>query len=185
MIKVGFDSDGVIYNYVLAFHSYLRDFCGMSDLDVELKADQWNWFEKHLGITTEQYKEFHERGVQAGEIFWKGVLLDPGIPDQMQRLLDAGHEVNIVTYRLGEKAEEGTFFFLAENKIPFTQVIFSKDKTVIHNDFFLEDNLDNYDSLDAAGVEVYLLDCPYNHVENDNRRRVSSVKEYVDIILGE
>lgn len=184
-LQVGFDKDGVIYDYTKAFHNYLRSSGIRPHLPEDYVPTCWNWFkEDPINITMEEYLQIHNQGIQDMQIFWIGELLDSEIPFQMQRIIDAGHQLNIVTYRMGVSAEVATYKFLFDNKLPFSKVIFSKDKTVVDNDYFIEDNLANYDALEAAGVKVYLLNQPYNQ-EDDNRRRVDSVKEYVDIILGE
>lgn len=184
-MNIGFDKDGVIYDYTKAFHNYLRSSGIRPDLPEDYVPSHWNWFQNEpINITMEEYLRIHNQGIQEMQIFWIGELLDPDIPFQMQRIIDAGHNLNIVTYRLGFSAETATYKFLFDNKIPFSSVVFSKDKTVVDNDYFIEDNLNNYDALDAAGIKVYLLNQSYNQ-EKDNRRRVDSVKEYVDIVLGE
>jgi hypothetical protein len=49
---------------------------------------------------------------------------------------------------------------------------------------FVEDKLENYDALDAAGVEVYLINRKWNFVDGDgdNRRRIRHVGQYADIV---
>ena len=47
----------------------------------------------------------------------------------------------------------------------------------------IEDNLDNYDALDAAGVHVVLYDRPWNQ-DRGRRRRVYSLTQYKQVING-
>lgn len=51
-------------------------------------------------------------------------------------------------------------------------------------DYALDDGVHNYEALDSAGVDVYLLTRPHNQ-NFPAKRRVESIDEFVDIILKE
>src|SRR5690606_28750369 len=98
-----------------------------------------------------------------------------------------GHEVIIITDRqFGSTpyvSHKNTQNWLKRHDIPFDELYFSADKTCVPTDMFVEDKLENYDALDAAGVDVYLVNRAWNFVEeNDNRRRIRHIMQYVDAV---
>jgi hypothetical protein len=65
--------------------------------------------------------------------------------------------------------------------IPVTSLTFSRDKTVVPVDAFIEDRPENFQDLLDAGVDSYLVDRPWNQdFDFDPARRVKSVAEYID-----
>jgi FMN phosphatase YigB (HAD superfamily) len=180
-MKIGWDSDGVLYRFTKAYHTWMNEAYGFN-FDVESEAQVWNWF--HAWQSPEDFLRCMDEGVDAGYLFWQGELYEPEIPELILSLKQAGHENYLITHRFSGKAkcpQDATKHFYEEQGVKFDDIIFSKDKTVAKMDVFIEDNVDNYDSLDAAGVKVYLINRPYNQID-DSRRRVSSVKEFVSLI---
>lgn len=182
-MRIGWDSDGVLYRFTKAYHSWMNENHGMS-LDLEAEAQTWNWFEE-FGQTVEDFKQCMTASVDAGHLFWQGELYEPQIAQNIADLKAAGHTNHLVTYRFSGKSacpRQATQHFYASNNIQFDSITYAKDKTSVPTDVFLEDNLDNYDALEAAGVTAYLVNRPYN-LRNDNRRRVNSVDEFTKLIL--
>lgn len=181
-MRIGWDSDGVLYRFTKAYHSWMNLNHGMS-LDLEVEAQTWNWFLDWQSV--DEFKACMDASVDAGYLFWQGELYEPEIPQLIVDLKAQGHTNHLVTYRFSGKnscPKAATEHFYASQGIEFDSITYSKDKTVVDVDIFLEDNLLNYDALEAAGVKVYLVNRPYN-LENDTRRRVDSVKEFVNLIL--
>lgn len=179
---IGFDSDGVLYRFTKAYHSWMNLNNGMS-LDLEVEAQTWDWFLDWQSV--EQFKQAMDESVDAGYLFWQGELYEPEIPSFIADLQAKGHSVHLVTHRFSGKtkcAKAATEHFYDSVGIRFDSITYSRDKTVVDVDVFIEDNVANYDALDAAGVEVYLVNRPYNQ-ENDSRRRVDSVKQFIELIL--
>jgi uncharacterized HAD superfamily protein len=97
----------------------------------------------------------------------------------MNRLREDGHTLHIVTYRtVGRRATQNTMEWLQRESIPYDSITFSKDKTIVNNDFFIEDNLDNFHALNRAGIVCYLMDRPWNEIENVYNRRVSGWEDF-------
>lgn len=183
MTKVGWDSDGVLYRFTKAYHLWMNTSQGMS-LDLEVEAQTWDWFED-FGQTTEQFLEAMHNSVDAGQLFWEGELYEATIPQNIADLTAAGHENHLVTHRFSGKikcSKQATEHFYASKGIKFDSITYSKDKTVVPVDVFLEDNLANYDALEVAGITSYLINRPYN-LQNDTRRRVKTVDEFTKIVL--
>lgn len=181
-MRIGFDVDEVLYKFTRAYHLWLNQSKGMS-LDLDLEAQTWNWFEEWE--TKEEFGQNLHDSVDAGQIYWQGDLYEPEIAADMRKLQAAGHTIHIVTARLFGKTkcpEEATSYWFSNNNLPFDTLTISKDKTSVPTDFFIEDNEKNYDALEAAGVQVYLINRPHN-LRNDSRRRVNTVKEFISIVL--
>jgi 5'(3')-deoxyribonucleotidase len=179
---VGFDLDGVLYRFTKAYHLWMNQ-SGMS-LDPDVEAHSWSWFEDWQ--TREEFLEEMDKSVDAGHLFWSGELYEPQIKQNIRDLKAAGYKVIAITNRFSGKtrcSKQATAFWTAENELEFHQIVYAADKTVVPTDYFIEDNIKNYDALDAAGTLVYLVNRPYN-AENDSRRRVNSVDDFTRIILG-
>lgn len=181
-MKIGWDSDGVLYNFTKAYHTWMNVSRGMT-IDVDSQPATWNWFLEWQ--TIEQFKICMDEAVDAGQLFWQGELYEPEIPAIIAQLKAEGHENHLITHRFSgvtSCSKLATAHFYAENGVKFDSITYSKDKTVVKVDVFIEDNLDNYDALEAAGVESWLINRPYN-LRKDNRRRVNSVKEFAEMFL--
>lgn len=183
-MRIGFDVDEVIYRFTKAYHLWLNEAKGM-DLDPEEEVQTYNWF-----MRWESYDEFalnlHD-AVDAGKMYWEGDLYEPQIAHNLRELRAAGHTIHVVTARLFgiEKcALEATKHFFAANDLIYDEMSIAKDKTSIQTDLFLEDNIKNYDALERAGTVSYLVNRPYNLLD-DNRRRVDTVDEFTGLILEE
>lgn len=181
-MRIGWDSDGVLYRFTKAYHLWINATLGMS-LDVESEAHTWDWFLEWQ--TVEDFMRCMDESVDAGHLFWTGELYEPEIPQLIKELSNAGHTNHLVTHRFSGKtacSKQATESFYRNQGIEFDSITYSKDKTVVPVDVFIEDNLNNYDALEAAGIKAYLINRPYN-VQKDSRRRVSSIKEFVSKVL--
>ena len=181
-LRVGVDLDNVVYNFTKkACEAVLRE-----GFVISSEPDCWDWF-LPSGLTRERFLEIISDSVDDLQFFWKGDMLD-NAADHISRLREAGHEIHIVTYRDYGKiytAEQATRYWLNTKGVEFDSLTFSQDKTVVSVDVFIEDNLDNYDALEAAGTKAYLVNRTYNQVEDDGRRRVDSFGDFADLILNQ
>jgi len=182
-MRIGWDSDGVLYRFTKAYHLWENSKYGLS-LDPEEEAQTWDWF-LGWGRTVEDFKENMHEAVDAGHLFWQGDLYEPQIAQNIADLKAAGHTNHLVTYRFSGRTKcsrEATEHFYEFQGIYFDSIHYAKDKAVAQTDVFIEDNLANYDALEASGVTSYLINRPYNLL-NDSRRRVNSVDEFTKLIL--
>lgn len=181
-MRVGFDVDGVIYRFTKAYHLWMNSSLGLS-LDPEVEAQTWNWFTEWQ--TVEEFMLCMHDSVDAGHLFWQGELYEPQIAQNLTDLHAAGHTIHVVTHRFSgiqRSAEDATKHFFSENGLYFDTITFAKDKTCVETDVFIEDNIHNYDALERAGVQSYLVNRPYN-LQKDSRRRVNSVNEFTKLVL--
>lgn len=174
--RIGIDLDGVAYDFGAALKKFLVDHEGFDEaLLGETKV--WDFF-LEWGLSLESYLDYYAKGVDAGVVLLHG---DPheGCRWFMNRLREDGHTLHIVTYRtVGRRATQNTMEWLQRESIPYDSITFSKDKTIVNNDFFIEDNLDNFHALNRAGIVCYLMDRPWNEIEDVYNRRVSGWEDF-------
>lgn len=183
-MRIGWDIDGPGYGFVDAFYGYAKQ-VGAVPNDYVPVFGSYNFYEGH-GMTREEFIQLCHDGVDAGEVFWKGTP-EPGYFEAMAKLAKAGHSNHIVTARgFGSPgaAARATAQWLIDHGAVFHSLTLADDKTSVPTDAFIEDHLGNYDALEAAGCMVYLIDKPWNQVEGDSRRRVSSPLEFAERILA-
>lgn len=181
-MRIGLDIDGVFYNFTKAYHLWLNQTKGMS-LSLDDEAQTWDWFLDWE--TSEEFVQNLHDSVDSGHMYWVGELYESTMSQNLKDLRSAGHTIHFVTARtFGKTAcpEAATRHWLNSSDLVYDTLTISKDKTIVATDVFLEDNLKNYDLLDAAGVRSYLINRPYN-LQKDDRRRVSSVDEFTKLIL--
>lgn len=185
-MRVGFDLDGVVYNWHGSLREYVMRQTGQPASDFP-DPEEWNFYEK-WGLTLEQFIDYCNRGVDDGIIFQWGEPL-PGAVESWQRIKDAGHTIHVVTdRRAGDPgaAHLGTVSWLHEYGLPFDSLTFSSDKSVVKTHVMVDDKLENYDTLTFAGTRAYLINRPWNQQEHEYpwRRRVDSLEQFTDEILA-
>lgn len=185
MLTVGFDLDGVGYDFGASVRRYLDSIgrrYGWKDGAEE--PHTWNFFE-YWGMDREEFKAICDSGVDAGYIF--SGPQRPGFSEAVAKVAERGHHIVIITDRqFGSSpraSHRATEAWLKEHDVYYDQLIFSADKTCMKTDFFVEDKLENYDALHNAGTRPYLITRPWN-LEDDNRRRINSVTDYADSIVS-
>lgn len=179
-LSIGVDLDGCNVMFQVGVNAYLR-MQGYTDL----RCDPSNYhFWEDWGWNTEQWEAFWKAGVEAEIIFNNAPFR--GAVEAINALYDAGHSIHVITYRgwpdrpgLAERVTEN---WLNERGYKYNSLTFSKDKTVIKTDVFVEDNLDNYQALTEAGTECYLITRPWNK-EAKVERRVRSIGEFSRRVL--
>ena len=184
-MRVGFDLDGVGFNFGDSCHRYLEA-TGRGHLWKSGPTPDpfWDWY-KDWGWTTEQFLEFCHAGADAGYIF-SGPVRE-GFVETVDRVVRMGHEVVIITDRSFGKTPEVsqnlTVEWLRQHNIYYDELIFSPDKTCSPTDLFVEDKLSNYDALVAAGTKTYLINRPWNYVDGgDARNRIDRIEQYGDAV---
>lgn len=184
-MRVGFDLDGVGYNFGDSVKRYL-DHIGQGHLwkSGPTPAPFWDFY-KDWGWTGKQFVDMCNDGADAGFIF-TGPARE-GFVDAVGRVARLGHEIIIVTDRqfgsTPEVSHKNTENWLSEHGIEYDELYFSADKTCVPTDMFVEDKLENYDALVAAGVHTFLINRAWNVVEGgDTRMRINSVSEYADFV---
>ncbi len=93
--------------------------------------------------------------------FWSTVEPVPGAVEALQRLMDAGHEVYIVTATLLENIPEkmNDLLFRYFPFLSWNQVIITHDKQMIRGDVLIDDAVHNLEGGDYAKL---LMTAPHN-----------------------
>lgn len=193
-LSVGFDVDDVIVPWMRPAH-YLCVDAGLCE------ADNWPklytpWIDYECEY--EDWLKVVGEGIRLGTLYQEDPY--PGVVEAMNELFRRdrptstrdGVRIPLVTARAtgdwpwAVECKQWTYEQLDRGNVPYSWLTFSRDKTRVRCDYFIDDSLRNYDELDAAGVRVFLQNRPWNHIpEGDDRRRVDSVAEYVDIVIEE
>jgi 5'(3')-deoxyribonucleotidase len=180
-MRIGVDLDGVCYDFQGSLAAYLEN-AGL-EYDTAIAPSRWEFY-LDWGMTMEEFIKHCHDGVDAKFVFNVGKPLDSA-ESAIKNLRDMGHSVHIITDRSFGKipaiSEDTTREWLNRHHIEYDSLTFSPDKTCVKTDVFIEDKLENYDALDAADVEVYLVNRPWNK-RDDNRRRVKDIQEFVSIV---
>jgi 5'(3')-deoxyribonucleotidase len=170
-LNIGVDLDGVCYPFTEALRHYLIEHEGFHPDSVAgggHDADEscWDFYKKYWDMTTEDFLEYSNRGVDAGVVFLHGDPF-PDTVETLSRLHDAGHKIHIITNRsFGSRSHHNTSDWLTQHGIPYDTLAFSADKTIMRVDLFIDDYEENFKDLWNAGIETYLFDRPWNrHVD--------------------
>jgi 5'(3')-deoxyribonucleotidase len=185
-VRVGLDMDGVVYQFENAVRHHLITHRGYQ-LNQLPDARSWRFFQE-WGIADDDFDPICAEAIENGILFTWGEPYE-GTAQQLQRLVDDGHTLHVVTARgIGAPggAEGATKAWLSQYLPPISSLTFSKDKTIVRTDVFLEDKLSNYDALITSGVRATLINRPWNQQESTYpwRRRVDSIEEFVDDTLS-
>lgn len=182
-LRVGFDVDGVLFNFADSCRRYLVHL-GMGHLwkSSENLTPYWNWY-REWGWSDDDFINFCNDGADAGFIFCGPAR--EGAAEAVQRVKALGHEVVIITDRqfgsVPEVSHNNTKRWLYEHEIPYDELHFSADKTCVPTDMFVEDKIDNYDALHSAGTDVYLINRAWN-LQDDHRVRIDDALEYAGMV---
>lgn len=180
-MRVGFDLDGVLFNFGQSVKDYLEA-TGQEHLwkSGPNPKPYWDWY-KDWKWTTPQFLQFCHDGVDAGYIF-RGNVRDNAVA-AVQAVKDAGHEIIVITDRnFGiepSNSWNATREWWIDAGFPmYDELIFSADKTSRKTDIFVEDKIANFEALWDAGTPTYLITRPWNDDFDAGDYRISDVVEY-------
>lgn len=185
-LRIGFDLDGVVYDFRKALSDYLIA-TGRPECSLEAALPHWDFYEG-WGLTLSEYLDLYREGVDAGRVLRFGEPL-PGSVDATKRLAAAGHTIHIVTDRsIGSEpgiATRHTEAWLKDHGFVVDSLTISADKTAVETDFFIDDRWENYVARTQAGQNCHLLTRPWNMDFGDvSTQRVESVDKFVQIVLS-
>lgn len=191
MARVGIDLDGVCYDFAASLRQSLCNLAPFGSARLcpthsKMYSDPQRWeFYKDWGFSDSEFKHHVRKGVDAGIVFLYGAAHE-GTKEAWEALKAAGHDIIVGTDRDslgGPNARKNTYDWLEREGLAPDEVHFQANKTLVPDcDYFVDDKLENYDALDAAGVKVYLWDRPWNQDDSKERRRVSSWDEFLEAI---
>lgn len=184
-LRIGIDIDGVGFNFGDSCKAHM-DHTGLGHLWKSGPTPDPYWdFYKDWGWTTDRFVEFCNEAADCGCLF-SGPVKD-GYVEMIESIARLGHEIIIITDRsFGSNPSVShnlTCEWLAQHGIEYDELIFSSDKTCVKTDMFIDDKIQNYDALVAAGSDAYLLNRPWNHVPfEDHRKRIDTLDEYTGAV---
>ena len=175
MIKVGFDLDGVLYNFVSSIYNYCRLYRGM---------------EISYGEFAKNPDELTGQDVM-NYLVTVPTIYETGLPKQedMESLHSLKNcEYFYITAR-PECVRLATEKFLAKNKFPDYQNLFmTKDKGVLSRllqlNYYIDDMAKYVDKVSPT-AKSFLLATPWNQKDREGRNVVSSIKEFISYIGAE
>lgn len=182
-MRVGFDVDGVLFN----FGQSVKDYLEATGQDHLWKSGPnpkpyWDWY-KDWKWTTPQFLQFCHDGADAGYIF-RGNVRDNAVA-AVQAVKDAGHEIIVITDRnfgtTPDVSHKATLEWWEEYGFPeFDEIHFSADKTIVKTDVFIEDKITNYQAVWKAGTPCFLVTRPWNeeYFRAGANFRINDVVEY-------
>lgn len=182
-LRVGVDIDDVLYPWWRAMGLWRHVHRGVP---LETMVDLPSAYHHGTGWYDDP-AEFEADMVEAGTL--GGILLShPPMDDvtQLQRLVDAGHEVRLVTAR-NPRQEDLTRRWVEHYRVPHHAVVHTKAKGAEGLDWHLDDALHHVDAVTAAGGIAVVRDQPWNRgagLEIPPYSRVSSLAAYVDLVLA-
>lgn len=184
-LRVGVDLDGVCYDFADSLRLYLSESGLDLNYNVSLgEVDKWHFY-RDWGMTDEEFVQHCHDGVDAEWIFAVGIPRD-NASDAVNFMRAFGNTVHIVTDRsfgkVPENSQRNTKLWLDVWGFGYDTLDFSADKTSVETDVFIEDKLENYDALEAAGVDVYLVDRPWNQDDSRCRKRVRSIQQFATLV---
>jgi hypothetical protein len=179
--------DGVCYDFGDALRRWLvkkeRDY-GVAETATYPDPTRWEFYED-WGFTLEEFIAECDEAVDAGFLFDKGAPF-PGTYVAFQRLLNAGHEIIIITDRSFGKdgaSERNTLNWLDRYELEYHELYFTSNKTSVNVDYMIDDKTSNYLDMLEAGVTAYLMDRPWNQGVI-GAKRVKNLNDYVDKVLA-
>jgi hypothetical protein len=184
-MRIGWDIDGVGYNFTGCVKEALKADGKFHLWKSGPNPPYWEFYED-WGWTGKDFVEFCGKYADAGIIFAGDVL--EGYAECIKEVAQMGHEIIIATDRTfgttPEVSQKLTVEWLEQHGIEYDELHFTADKTDANCDFFIEDKLENYDALIAAGTNAYLLNRPWNQISGgDGRMRIDNIWQYADAIV--
>lgn len=184
-MRIGFDLDGCLYDFGNSVRRYLdsigRPYGWKNDGE---EPHHWDFYE-YWNMSREEFTQICHDGVDAGYIFSGPAR--PNAVESVQRVAALGHEIIIITDRQfgsdPRNSHAATSEWLAQHGIEYDELWFSADKTITQTHMFVEDKLENYDKLNLAGVDTYLINRDWNlTVGGDARQRISDIADYAEAV---
>lgn len=183
-LRVGFDLDGVLYDFGNSVVRYLSSIgIEVSHKDGAPEPHHWDFYE-HWGMSREEFAKHCHDGADAGYVFCGGVR--PNAVQAVREVKSMGHKVVVITDRqfgsTPSVSHENTKRWWIENEFPmYDELHFSSDKTIVPTDIFVEDKYENAVALEKAGTPCMLINRPWNRTEpvhHTYQNRINDISEY-------
>jgi uncharacterized HAD superfamily protein len=205
-MRIGFDIDGVLADFVTAYQDAFVRLTGRNTFlpGDNLDPPEWNW-PTLRGYTKEETSAVWEH-IKSSSDFWLNLQEDPGCSTLRTLLytLEREHEVYYITSRMGQRVKRQTEIWLIEhlrypaitNVYPTVLIVGHRVKGIVARalqlDVYIDDNMDNVNDCahDAPHTRTYLLNRAYNQrtpkaCEMASIHRVETVGTMFDAEIAE
>lgn len=180
-MRIGLDIDDVLFPW----SQYAHEACERAGITNGKSITQWGM---HLdyGCTSEQVWAVIDREYEAGMLV-RNPPYD-GVNEILADLQAAGHTIHLATARgfegrLSEMIRKHTAHWLARWKVPHDSLTFTKDKSLLNVDIFLDDGVHNIEALQKARIRAYL--CDQVHNQASTLPRVANLAAFAALIHEE
>lgn len=187
---VVFDIDGVVANYDKTYREFLEVVCGLSDGGTD--KNSYSYYKKY-GITKAEEEKYNAEFIQTGG--FKRLESYKGVIELISHIKSQGVKVVLLTARpswVYNRLVLDTFQWLNNEGVKYDLLLWDKDKSesMIKYIFpanvlyFIEDRDKHALEISHLGVDVLLVDKPYNvNMPNSEFiKRVYSVSEIKKLI---
>ena len=165
-MKIGIDIDGTLAEP-------MEILCGIYGIEI---PDKWNYFQ-----TIGESEKFNKDFESVWRYDWKSVpLIENDSPTIIDKILNLGHSVDIVTAGYGEFKQK----WLKMHKFQYGNIIDVEhgiDKAKYDYDVFIDDAPPNFDAFMKAGKTCAVFDRPWN-VDIYAEFRIRSIGEIIPIL---
>jgi len=174
---IGLDLDGVICDYYPELVSNLQ-----KEIDPKITLTDLTQYNiaSLFGWSAEKSEEFFDKD-QERETFLK-VKPIQGAVEAIKELYSQGHEIYLVTSRNPYMHGMHTADWLVEQQLPYTALIFCKDKVPaaknLEMDLFVDDDPGQISRMKEEGIRAMLYDQPVNR----SYRGLKRVNSWAEII---
>ncbi|WP_419840253.1 5' nucleotidase, NT5C type [Candidatus Poriferisodalis sp.] len=181
------DLDGVCAQHTEAFRRVVARERNVSEDTLPL-VRSWSFAE--WGLDDGDFEELHRIAVLDYRMF-RDIDPMPGCSEALWRLSDAGVWIRLVTHRLytswGHRVTvSDTVEWLDRYRIPYRDICFLADKSVVNADAHIEDAPHNITAIRAAGGHVIVYDQPYNnHLAAPRAHDWAEVEEMIVQMMAE
>lgn len=178
-MRLGVDVDDVLFDWSNRAHLA----CLEAGITNGKQITQWG-FQDDYGVTSDVLWDVLYRAYVRGMLNEQPI---DGARSALEILQRTGHTIHIVTARgfeghLGGFVRRETAAWLHDYEIPHDSLTFTKDKTLVAVDVFVDDGPKNVTALEAAGIPTYLMDAIHNQ-GFEHHARISSITEFATAIL--
>lgn len=161
-IILAVDLDEVCFDYLGGFRKRLE---AQGFVIPPGKNTSWSLMKSGWLESEEEYRRLHAEAVLQG--LYRGLDVLPGAKENMKDLSASGYEINIITSRFvipgqHEIVVRETAEALDAARLPYSNIMFQRNKVRFLADAYLDDGPHNIEALRAAGRYVIKMNQLYN-----------------------
>jgi hypothetical protein len=175
------DIDDVLYPWCLLAH----ETCERAGVTKGVSVmDSWHAYVEY-GITVEEWYDALSADTLSG-VLYAGEPM-PGVIESLRNLQGEGHTIHLATARgwlpHGNIIKAHTANWLHEWGLPYDSLSFTRDKTILAGDVWVDDSPTNYNAVWNRADVCYLVSQPWNMTVDAGIFRVEDFNHFARTIL--